>query len=70
MTVMNRADHSDSARLKDRIAAIDESIDIMERHAASMSIAEAELIEQMRRWDREFKDEHLHSVPRSRKHVR
>ncbi|GAB4167024.1 MAG: hypothetical protein Tsb0017_10540 [Geothermobacteraceae bacterium] len=70
MTVMNRADHSDSARLKDRIVAIDESIDIMERHAASMSIAEAELIEQMRRWDREFKDEHLHSVPRSRKHVR
>lgn len=70
MTVMNRADLSGNAHLKERIAAIDQSIEIMERHADSLSTAEAEMIEQMRRWDREFKDEHLHSIPRSRKHVR
>ncbi|RME37730.1 MAG: hypothetical protein D6794_06530 [Deltaproteobacteria bacterium] len=70
MTVMNRADHSGNPHLKERIAVIDQTIDIMERHAESLSMAEAELIDQMRRWDREFKDEHLHSVPRSRKHVR
>ncbi len=70
MTVMNRAANPGNSRLQERIEVIDRTIDIMERHAASMSAAEAELIEEMRRWDREYKDEHLHSVPRSRKHVR
>ncbi|TYO99900.1 hypothetical protein EDC39_10160 [Geothermobacter ehrlichii] len=70
MTVMNRAGNPGNPRLQERIEVIDQTIDIMERHAASMSAAEDELIEEMRRWDREYKDEHLHSVPRSRKHVR
>ncbi|WP_148894101.1 hypothetical protein [Geothermobacter ehrlichii] len=67
---MNRAGNPGNPRLQERIEVIDQTIDIMERHAASMSAAEDELIEEMRRWDREYKDEHLHSVPRSRKHVR
>ncbi|ORJ57106.1 hypothetical protein [Geothermobacter hydrogeniphilus] len=56
--------------LKQRSDSIDRAIDIMDRHAAEMSAVEAEVLEEMRKWDREYKDERLHSVPRARKHLR
>jgi len=56
--------------LKQRSDNIDKTIDIMDRHAAEMSEVEANVLEDMRKWDREYKDERLHSVPRARKHMR
>lgn len=56
--------------LKQRSDTIDRTIDIMDRHAAEMTALEEDVLEDMRKWDREYKDEHLHSVPRARKHTR
>ncbi len=56
--------------LKQRSDSIDQTIDVMDRHAAEMSATEADVLEEMRKWDREYKDERLHSVPRARKHLR
>jgi hypothetical protein len=49
---------------------IDQSLDIMERHSAEVARVEEEVQEDMRRWDREYKDARLHSVPKPRKHQR
>jgi len=49
---------------------IDQSLDIMERHSAEVAQVEEEVQEDMRRWDREYKDARLHSVPKPRKHQR
>ncbi|OHB25827.1 MAG: hypothetical protein A2X84_13060 [Desulfuromonadaceae bacterium GWC2_58_13] len=49
---------------------LDENLKIMDRHATELENVESEICESMRRWDREYKDEHLHSVPRPRKHMR
>jgi succinate dehydrogenase/fumarate reductase flavoprotein subunit len=49
---------------------LDEDLKIMDRHAAELAEAEIEIRESMRKWDREYKDECLHSVPRPRKHMR
>jgi hypothetical protein len=49
---------------------LDEDLKIMDRHAAELAEGEVEIRESMRKWDREHKDEHLHSVPRPRKHMR
>ena len=49
---------------------LDENLKIMDRHAAELEDVESEIRQSMRRWDREYKDEHLHSVPRPCKHQR
>ncbi|WP_432820858.1 hypothetical protein [Trichloromonas sp.] len=49
---------------------LDEDLKIMDRHAAELAEAETGIRESMRKWDREYKDERLHSVPRPRKHMR
>lgn len=56
--------------LRQNLSRVDESLDIMDRHAGSMREAESTIQDDMRRWDREFKDSHLHSIPRARKHQR
>lgn len=52
------------------VARIDESLEVMDRHDAELSQVEAAVQDAMRKWDREYKDNHLHSVPRPRKHLR
>ncbi len=42
----------------------------MEKHAAEIADVESTIQEDMRRWDREYKDSRLHSIPRPRKHAR
>ena len=49
---------------------LDQDLSIMDRHAGELARAEDDIQESMRRWDREYKDERLHSVPRPRKHIR
>lgn len=47
-----------------------EDLDIMDRFAQEMSDVEHTIVGEMKRWDREFKDSHLHSIPKGRKHLR
>lgn len=56
--------------LRQELSRIDQSLAIMERHSAALNTAEMTVQDEMRRWDREFKNQHLHSINRSRKHKR
>lgn len=58
------------AGLDRNLKRIDEDLDIMERHAEDMDRVEGDIKESMRKWDREFKNASLHSVPKPRKHMR
>lgn len=58
---------TDSTQQLDRI---DADLEIMERHEGTVEAAEVVVQEESRRRDREFKDAHLRSVPRPRKHLR
>jgi len=49
---------------------LDEDLEIMERHAGAMAQVEDDIQESMRKWDREHKDDSLHSTPKPRKHQR
>lgn len=53
-----------------RIERLDQSLDIMERHADDLARTEEDINESLRKWDREFKNDRLHSVPKPRKHTR
>ena len=57
-------------QMQPNVARIDESLEVMDRHDAELSQVEAAVQDAMRKWDREYKDNHLHSVPRPRKHLR
>jgi len=59
-----------TTQLQTDMERIDDSLDVMDRHAAELSQAEVEVQDAMRKWDREYKDTHFHSVPRPRKHLR
>lgn len=52
------------------IERLDESLDIMERHAAAMTETEDAINESLRRRDRDYKNDRFHSVPKPRKHTR
>jgi hypothetical protein len=52
------------------IDRLDQALDIMERHAGEMAETEDAINESMRRWDREYKNDRFHSVPKPRKHIR
>ena len=58
------------ANLNEEVSRLDEELAIMERHSEQMASTEEDILEDMRKRDREHKDAHLHSVPKSRKHVR
>jgi len=58
------------AHFDERLEVLDKDLDIMERHAAEMSAVEESIQEGMKKWDREYKDSHFHSVPKPRKHQR
>jgi hypothetical protein len=54
--------------LESRIEKVERDLDIMDRHSLEMSETEEGIQSYMRRLDREYKDSHLHSVPKARKH--
>jgi hypothetical protein len=56
--------------LQQKQSLIEESLDVMDRHDSECQDVELEVQEAMKKRDREFKDDHLHSVPRARKHSR
>lgn len=56
--------------LMEEVSRLDETLEIMEKHSDQMVSTEESIQEEMRKRDREHKDTHLHSVPKSRKHVR
>ncbi|MBN2429098.1 MAG: hypothetical protein JXK94_12250 [Deltaproteobacteria bacterium] len=56
--------------LMEEASRLDEELAIMEKHSEQMVSTEEDIMEDMRKRDREHKDAHLHSVPKSRKHVR
>jgi len=59
-----------SDHLEQDLSRIDQSLDVMERHAVECQDTELAIQDDMRKRDREYKDVHLHSVPRARKHSR
>jgi hypothetical protein len=64
----NREGMKDVSRVN--IERLDESLDIMERHAGAMAETEEAINESLRKWDREYKNERFHSGPKPRKHTR
>ncbi|MDX9710473.1 MAG: hypothetical protein RBT64_13055 [Trichloromonas sp.] len=71
MTEVNRSENSLVTPKSNRpLDHLDESLKIMDQHAAELVAAENDICESLRKRDREYKDEHLHSVPRPRKHMR
>lgn len=48
---------------------VEEDLDIMERHAAELAAVDGAVRMSMRRHEREYMDDHFHSVPAPRKHV-
>ncbi|BCA80268.1 hypothetical protein [Desulfuromonas sp. AOP6] len=56
--------------LDKNLERLDAELEIMERHSPELDSMEEEEREALKKRDREYKDEHLHSVPRPRKHVR
>jgi len=59
-----------TSQLQPNVERIEEALDVMDRHDAELDQVEAAVKDAMRKWDREYKDSHLHSVPRPRKHLR
>ena len=71
MTEMNRtAESITEAGLDHNLDRLDQDLSIMDRHATELARAEQDVQESMRKWDREYKDERLHSIPKPRKHAR
>lgn len=56
--------------LQEDVTRIDQDLKIMERHSEQLAATEEVIQEEMKKRDREYKDEHLHSIPKPRKHIR
>ena len=56
--------------LSEEVARIDQDLKIMDEHAEHLEASEEVIQEEMKKRDREYKDEHLHSIPKPRKHIR
>lgn len=56
--------------LDKNLERLDAELDVMERHSSELDDMEEEEREALKKRDREYKNEHLHSIPRPRKHVR
>ena len=71
MSEVNRSENPLVAPKFNRpLERLEESLKIMDQHAAELVAAENDICESLRKRDREYKDERLHSVPRPRKHMR
>lgn len=67
--IRSRGENLSTGRDKD-LNRLDEDLEIMERYAEQMDRVESGIQEDMKKWDREFKDSNLHSVPKPIKHRR
>jgi hypothetical protein len=56
--------------MRQNVERVDQDLEILERHAADVAEVESEILESMKKWDREYKNARLHSVPRPLKHTR
>ncbi len=56
-------------RLGDRLERVEQDLDIMERHSSELAESEEDIQSYMKRLDREYKNSHLHSIPKPRKHT-
>lgn len=72
MAELNRREppKTDESRLGRNLERLDQDLDIMERHAGRLADVEDDIQASMRKWDREYKDDRLHSVPKPKKHLR
>jgi len=61
---------SGEGKLEESLQRIDDALEIMERHPGELASAEDGVKDDLRRRDREYKDAHLHSIPKPRKHLR
>ena len=59
-----------NSNLNPSLSRIDEDLKIMETHPAEMAAIESGIQDSMKKWDREYKDSHFHSVPKGKKHQR
>ena len=67
---MSHEVNKNEKNLMEKASRLDEDLKIMEKHSDEMAATEEDIQEEMRKRDREHKDEHFHSVPKPRKHVR
>ena len=58
------------SNLNPSLSRIDEDLKIMEAHSEEMAEIESGIQDSMKKWDREHKDSHFHSVPKGIKHQR
>ena len=56
--------------LNPNLSRVDEDLKIMETHPVEMANIESGIQKSMKKWDREYKDSHFHSVPKGLKHQR
>ena len=59
-----------NSNLDANLSRVDTDLEIMESHAAELAAIEDNIQLSMKKWDREYKDSHFHSVPKGRKHLR
>jgi len=62
--------HDVTPPLDSSLSRIGEDLEIMDRYAQEINEVEHTIVDEMKRWDREFKDTRLHSTPKARKHLR
>lgn len=67
---MNRTRIGENENLPLDRERIEVDLQIMDRHAEEVLLAEAQVAEEERRRDREIRDSHLHSIPKAKKHLR
>lgn len=59
-----------SAELKESLVRGEKDLDILDDHAAELSAVEHDIQLDMKRKDREYKDNHFHSIPKPIKHTK
>jgi len=65
-----KSENDVNPELDTSLQRIGEDLEIMDRYAGEMETVEHEIKEDLRKWDREYKDSCLHSTPKPRKHLR
>jgi len=66
----NRSQEEINSELDQKLSRIDEHLKIMESHPVEMANIESGIQQSMKKWDREYKDSHFHSVSKTVKHLR
>jgi hypothetical protein len=58
------------AELNQSLARGEKDLEILDVHALELSEVEHEILQDMKRKDREYKDSHFHSIPKPTKHIK